>query len=142
MAKIKHLAIICMDPDELARFYCEVFDLKVVHRSATGGVFLTDGYLSLALLQNKAEGKSNGLNHFGFQVEDADVVTERLKNFSGIAPKQRPADRPFAELRATDPEGNAFDLSVQGYAEVKPGSKPATREPVKTARALAPAGSE
>lgn len=138
MAKIKHLAIICMDPDALARFYCEVFDLKVVHRSATGGVFLTDGYLSLALLQNKAEGKSNGLNHFGFEVEDAEAITERMKNFAGIAPRKRPADRPFAELRATDPEGNAFDLSVAGYEKVKPGSKPAT-----AARpALAPAEEE
>ena len=30
-------------------------------------------------------------------------------------PGKRPADRPYAETRGTDPDGNNFDLSVQGY---------------------------
>ena len=35
---------------------------------------------------------------------------------SGLkAPAKRPADRPYAETRGTDPDGNNFDLSVQGY---------------------------
>ena len=32
MAKIKHIALICMDPDKMAQFYCEVFDMKVMVR--------------------------------------------------------------------------------------------------------------
>jgi hypothetical protein len=46
------------------------------------------------------------------------------------APAKRPADRPYAETRGTDPDGNNFDLSVQGYgaegADVTAARKPAT----------------
>src|SRR5215208_7649978 len=67
MPKIKHLAIVCMDPKNLAKFYCEVFEMKEVTRSTSNGhtnVFLTDGYMNVALLSQKAEGKTNGLNPF------------------------------------------------------------------------------
>ncbi len=70
MPKIRHLAIICMDPEKLAKFYNEVFEMKVVARTGRNNVFLTDGYMNIALLSQKAEGKPNGLNHFGFHVED------------------------------------------------------------------------
>jgi hypothetical protein len=32
-----------------------------------------------------------------------------------VGPAQRPADRTYAELRATDPEGNNFDLAEGGF---------------------------
>lgn len=114
MAKIKHLALICMDPDKMAQFYCEVFDMKVQVRRL-GAVHLTDGYLNLALLPQRAEGKAQGLNHFGFQVEDRDVITERMKKWNLVEPVKRPADRTYAETRGTDPEGNNFDLAVGGF---------------------------
>src|SRR5215470_12153832 len=58
MPKIRHLAVICMDPEKLAQFYCDVFEMKVVARSTRNGqgnVFLTDGYMNLALLSQKCE---------------------------------------------------------------------------------------
>jgi catechol 2,3-dioxygenase-like lactoylglutathione lyase family enzyme len=118
MPKIRHLALVCMDPEKLAKFYCEVFDMKVVgrsNRSGRGNVFLTDGYMNLALLSQKAEGKPCGLNHFGFQVEDYGDVAGRLKNWDVVGPEARPADRVYAETRATDPEGNNFDLAEGGF---------------------------
>jgi len=116
MPKIRHLAIICMDPEKLAKFYCEVFEMKVVARSESRkNVFLTDGYMNLALLSQKVEGKTNGLNHFGFHVEDSDVIAERLKNWEVIGPTERPADRTYAEQRATDPEGNMYDIAEGGF---------------------------
>ena len=114
MAKIKHIAMICMDPNKLADFYCDVFDMKVQLRR-NGSVFLTDGYLNVALLAQTAEGKPNGLNHFGFHIENADVVAERMKKWNVVGPVKRPADRTYAETRATDPEGNNFDLTVGGF---------------------------
>jgi hypothetical protein len=78
-------------------------------------VFMTDGYLTLALLENKAEGKTPGLNHFGWQVDDQDEIARRMASSGLKAPAKRPADRPYAETRGTDPDGNNFDLSVQGY---------------------------
>ena len=71
--------------------------------------------MNLALLPQRAEGKSPGLNHFGFQVEDRDVIDERLKKWKVVGPVKRPADRTYAETRGTDPEGNNFDLSVGGF---------------------------
>jgi hypothetical protein len=32
-----------------------------------------------------------------------------------VGPAPRPADRAYAELRATDPEGNTFDLAEGGF---------------------------
>ena len=87
MAKIKHIAMICMDPNKLADFYCDVFDMKVQLRR-NGSVFLTDGYLNVALLAQTAEGKPNGLNHFGFHIENADVVAERMKKWNVVGPVQ------------------------------------------------------
>jgi catechol 2,3-dioxygenase-like lactoylglutathione lyase family enzyme len=118
MPKIRHLAVICMDPEKLARFYCDVFEMTEVTRATRNGrtnVFLTDGYMNLALLSQKAEGKANGLNHFGFHVEDADVIAERLKNWDVVGPSDRPPDRVYAEQRATDPEGNMYDIAEGGF---------------------------
>jgi catechol 2,3-dioxygenase-like lactoylglutathione lyase family enzyme len=115
MAKIRHLAIMCMDPEKLAQFYCEVFDMTVVSRTAKRDVFLTDGYINLALLRQKAAGKPPGLNHFGFHVEDATEIGRRMAAYDVVGPVQRPADRTYAELRGTDPEGNNFDLAESGF---------------------------
>jgi catechol 2,3-dioxygenase-like lactoylglutathione lyase family enzyme len=115
MPKIRHLAIMCMDPQKLAQFYCEVFDMKIVATTEKRDVFVTDGYITVALLRQKAEGKPPGLNHFGFHIEDHKVIAERLKKWDVVGPAQRPADRTYAELRATDPEGNNFDLAEGGF---------------------------
>jgi hypothetical protein len=40
-------------------------------------------------------------------------ATNRGRGSAG--PKQRPADRPYAEQRTADPEGNMFDISVRGF---------------------------
>ncbi len=118
--KIRHLAIITLDPERLANFYEKVFGLRRLTRPAerpkqnSKAVFMTDGYLTLALLENKAEGKAPGLNHFGFQIDSQEDITARLAEFD-LAPVQRPADRPYAETRATDPDGNNFDLAVKGF---------------------------
>jgi catechol 2,3-dioxygenase-like lactoylglutathione lyase family enzyme len=113
--KIRHLAIVCMDPEALAKFYCEVFDMTVVGRNGRSNVFVSDGYITLALLSQKAEGKPCGLNHFGFHIEDSAVIAARLKPWKVVGPSQRPPDRAYAELRATDPEGNNFDLAEGGF---------------------------
>ncbi len=118
--KIKHLAIITLDPERLAQYYEQVFGMTRLERPAdrpkkeSKAVFMTDGYLTLALLHNKAEGKAPGLNHFGFQIEDQDETNEKLRAF-GLESTKRPADRPYAETRTTDPDGNNIDLAVQGY---------------------------
>jgi catechol 2,3-dioxygenase-like lactoylglutathione lyase family enzyme len=117
--KIRHLAIMTLDPERLARFYEKTFEMTRLtgKRGVPGStaVYLTDGYITLALLPNKAEGKPSGLNHFGWQVEDQDEIARRMGEAGVASPAKRPADRPYAETRGTDPDGNNFDLSVQGF---------------------------
>ena len=115
MPKIRHLAVICMNPEKLAKFYCDVFEMEVVGRNKSGGVFLSDGYMNLALLKQQAVGKSPGLNHFGFHVEDADEIARRMSGWDVVGPEKRPADRTYAEQRGTDPEGNNFDIAEGGF---------------------------
>jgi hypothetical protein len=80
--------------------------------------FLTDGYLMLAILPHRLEGEAAvGLNHFGFNIEDNEEILKRLAKWQVEVPKQRPADRPYAELRAVDPEGNWFDISEEGLKD-------------------------
>ena len=117
--KIRHLAIMTLDPERLAKFYEQTFEMTRLtgKRGVLGStaVYLTDGYITLALLPNKAEGKPSGLNHFGWHVENQDVIARRLGQAGLAPPAKRPADRPYAETRGTDPDGNNFDISVQGF---------------------------
>ena len=124
MAKIRHLAIVTTDPGKLADFYERALGLEVQQRADNGNVFMTDGYMNIALLTNKAEGKPSGLNHFGFQIEDMDEITAQLEAAGVPAPVKRPADRHYAETRAFDPDGNNFDLSVNGFERVRPDREP------------------
>jgi predicted enzyme related to lactoylglutathione lyase len=116
--KIRHLAIMSLDPERLAKFYESAFAMKRLPRAGANGskaVFLTDGYLTLAILHNRADGRPTGLNHFGFQVAEQDEIAERVGDAGGFRPAKRPADRAFAESRGADPDGNNFDISVRGY---------------------------
>ena len=115
--KIRHLALFARDPKKLADFYTSVFDMEIAHQGRNA-YFLTDGYLMLAILPHRLEGEAAvGLNHFGFNIESCAEIMEKLENFGVEVPKPRPADRPYAELRAVDPEGNWFDISEEGLKD-------------------------
>ena len=118
MPKIRHLAIKTKDPARLAKFYAEVFEMKVIHSEKSGAMYLSDGYLTLAILRNRGEATPSGINHFGFQVDDLGEIGNRLAKWDEPM-TERPSTRPFAEHRAMDPDGNLFDISVHGYEEVE-----------------------
>jgi catechol 2,3-dioxygenase-like lactoylglutathione lyase family enzyme len=128
--KIRHLAIMTVDPEKLAKFYEQTFEMtRLTGKAGVPGskaVYMTDGYITLALLENKAEGKPSGLNHFGWHVDDQDEIARRLVMGGVKSPAKRPADRPYAETRETDPDGNNFDISVAGF-----GSEEEAAPPVK-----------
>jgi catechol 2,3-dioxygenase-like lactoylglutathione lyase family enzyme len=118
MAKIRHLAIKTKSPERLADFYEKVFGLKRIRSEKTGAIYMSDGYLTLALLRNRGEATPSGINHFGFQVDELADIEAKLERFDEPL-VQRPANRPYAEYRAMDPDGNLFDVSVHGYEEVE-----------------------
>ncbi len=124
MARIRHLVFNTTDPERLARFYVEALGLTITNRAKNGGISLTDGYLNLSIHTNKMDGKPSGFNHFGFQVDDAEAVAERFREHGYRVPEKRPGDRHYAEYRAMDPDGNNFDISVNGYETIRPDRKP------------------
>jgi catechol 2,3-dioxygenase-like lactoylglutathione lyase family enzyme len=129
MPKLRHLAIVAMDPEEMARFYCEIFDMTIIDRTPTGAVSLSDGSFNLTFLPQRAEGKPCGLNHMGFEIEDSAETAKRLARWQVVGPTKRPDNRIYAETRATDPEGNMFDLSEHGYQRAETGAL--RRKPAK-----------
>lgn len=128
MPELRHLAIVTLDPERLAKFYTEVFAMEVLESIPGGGIFLTDGHITLAPLPNRAEGKPNGINHIGFDIEDTDEIAGRIAGWNLSPPAERPAGRPYAETRITDPDGNNIDLSVHGFdtVEIKAGREKKT----------------
>ena len=119
MARIRHLAIKSTDPARLAKFYEETFGLQQIHSSPNGGVYMSDGYLTLALLKQRPNDTAPGINHFGFSVDNAEEVAEKIVAQNLPAPTQRPNTTPFAERRAMDPDGNLIDISEHGYDDVE-----------------------
>ncbi|MDX2935333.1 SgcJ/EcaC family oxidoreductase [Streptomyces ipomoeae] len=118
---LRHLAIVARDPERMVDFYSTVFSMRLFHRDPDGSCFLSDGYLSLALIKHRLDGDTpTGVNHFGFHIEDTAATTEALVAAGTPKPAERFTDRPFAEYRAMDPEGNWFDLSEHGYGGPAP----------------------
>lgn len=114
--RLRHLAFVVQDAKGMADFYRERLGMDLFHQDPDGSHFLTDGYINLALIQQRLDGDvATGFNHFGFAVEDVDAAADRLAGAGVPRPVARATDRPFAEYRAIDPEGNWFDLSAHGF---------------------------
>ena len=125
MPSIRHLAIRCASPAEQADFYKTVFDLQEVWRDKDSRVvYLTDGVINLALLPPASAGgedDKNGINHFGFLIENLEEIQQKLALAEVPPATQRPQDgRRYAEFRAHDPEGNWFDLAEKGWTTEAP----------------------
>lgn len=119
MAKIRHVAMMSRNPEKLAQFYIEAMGLEEVSRSP-GGVFLSDGYINLALLRSRNHGNAQpGWNHVGFLVDDVDGMREKLLSLEGdlqVQDQPFPPQDAFFEEKFRDPEGAVFDISGKGWA--------------------------
>src|SRR5919107_1832251 len=94
MAKIRHLAIKTKSPQRLAKFYEQVFDMKVILTEKSGAIYMSDGYLTLAILKNRGDYTPSGINHFGFQVDDIEDMENSARR------KRRSNRRPHKGFRA------------------------------------------
>ena len=132
MAKIKHIALTTKDPAAVAAFYKEAFDMQEIRRSDSG-VFLTDGYINMAILHWKtnedadvgANGPNyNGIHHFGFEVDNLDAACsklegaqgQRLTEKDGLDKAMSPTGRNNFEMKWAGPDGVVIDISHTGWA--------------------------
>ena len=136
MAKIRHIALTTENPEQVAAFYKEAFEMEEVRRSDNGAVFLSDGYINLAILNWKHSDKDadvgpngnnyNGIHHIGFLVDDLDEACEKLEKVNGTAITTREgldmmapgAPRNF-EMKWSGPDGVVLDISHTGWVTGK-----------------------
>ena len=130
MAKLRHIAIACKDPDAMADFYIKAFDFKMV-RSGDGplayGHHISDGTIDLAILRFKSDqiGKGmdyTGLHHFGILVEDLDESAKKVLALGGKHyMDQSEADRIGGfETKLYGPEGILFDVAEHAWTGSEP----------------------
>lgn len=128
MAKIRHIALSVQDPEATASFYEKSFGLKRVGTTTSvlaDGVYLSDGYINIALLKYKSDEMAGvagghefvGTHHFGFQVEDADHSRQQIEANGGSFFMDLPhlKDTLYYEEKFRDPEGVIFDISEKGW---------------------------
>ena len=130
MAKIKHIAIRTPDPEKTAAFYKSVFELEEVGKAGSG-VYLSDGYINLAILRSNDQGNGEsprdfpgyaGIDHLGFVVEDVDTASRKLEEEGATAMgrldlgHQQPAGgRAYYELKFRGPDNQVIDISGAGW---------------------------
>jgi methylmalonyl-CoA/ethylmalonyl-CoA epimerase len=130
MAKLRHLAIACKDPDAMAEFYIKAFDFTVARRGdgpLAYGVHLTDGTIDLALLRFKSDqiGKGmdyTGLHHFGILVEDVDAASQKVGAAGGRHYMDQADEARVGgfEVKMYGPEGILFDIAEHPWTGTEP----------------------
>ena len=128
MAKIRHIALSVQDPEKTASFYEKSFGLKRVGTTTSvlaDGVYLSDGYINVALLKYKSDEMAGvagghefvGTHHFGFQVDDSDESRKQIEANGGQFFMDLPhlKDTLYYEEKFRDPEGVIFDISEKGW---------------------------
>lgn len=106
--RIRHVAINVQDRDAEANYYKKVFGLEEKHRGANGTIYLSDGFVGVALIRNPD--MPWGINHFGFQVESIKAI-EDIAETTAIANTAAAV----GESWVRDVESNRVDLSEHGW---------------------------
>jgi predicted enzyme related to lactoylglutathione lyase len=113
VARIKHIAILANDNEALAEFYMKTFGMKAVGGGDGGAIYVSDGYINLALIS--ARGRPEGIFHFGFEVDELEAVAKVAVDGGAKAPTRVPVDGRFNEAFIMDPVGTRVDLSEAGW---------------------------
>jgi catechol 2,3-dioxygenase-like lactoylglutathione lyase family enzyme len=131
MAKIKHIALRTPDPEKTAAFYKAVFGLEEVGK-AGAGVYLSDGYINLAILKSSDRGTGEsprdipgyaGIDHLGFQVDNADETCKKLEVAGARAMMERvevrhastSGPRSYYEIKYRGPDNQVIDITEVGW---------------------------
>ena len=132
MARIKHIALTTQNPDKVAAFYKDALGLTEIRRRPSGAVFLTDGYINLAILNWKTEKDAdvgangpnyNGIHHFGFEVDDLDQACQKMEEAQatpltrkrGLDVAMAPGARRNFEMKCSGPDQVVIDISHTGW---------------------------
>ena len=131
MGKLRHIAIAVPDTDAAAKFYEQAFGMQRV-RESTSAILMSDGVISLAILDNRNSHEAlgaTGLHHFGVIADDVDDtaakaeaagavyadkeenVAKRFENRGQMKDGELTAEAKRQEQRKyVDPHGVKFDV--------------------------------
>src|ERR1700687_3766639 len=93
MAKLRHIAMAVNNVPETVQFYEQVFGMRRANdKPLAGAGFLTDGVVSLAIVDNEKVNYPGlqgfrGLHHIGFVVDDVARTSENFRNYGGSGVK-------------------------------------------------------
>lgn len=117
--RLRYMAVMSDNPDELATYYKKRFTLEELGRSNEGDVSVTDGFYNIALIKRRAELHESrtglGLHHLGLEVDDLDAVLERYKAVSKMPIIEEKGGLHFGDVRIFDPEGMPVSLSQKAF---------------------------
>jgi catechol 2,3-dioxygenase-like lactoylglutathione lyase family enzyme len=129
MAKLRHIAIACKDPDAMADFYIKAFDFKLVSSNdgtLAYGHHISDGTIDLAILRFKSDqiGKGmdyTGLHHFGILVDNIDEAQKAVEALGGThyMDQENPERTGGFEVKLYGPEGVLFDVAEHPWTGSK-----------------------
>lgn len=145
LPRLGHVAVHMLQPQRTGDFYIALFGMRELRttqerrRQGKFNCFVGDGYTNLAMhpyySNRSADGFAEyerighdgteedhaerriGFHHFGFLMRDASQKAAQLAQGKAKV-ADRPAIRPYAELRVVDPEGNGFDLTQRKGWEI------------------------
>lgn len=106
--RIRHIAINVQDREKEAEYYKRVFGMEEKSRGANGTIYLSDGFVDVALISTTRH--PWGFHHFGFQVESVKKVEETAQTTA-----EDNTIGAIAESWIRDPEGNRVDVSEHGW---------------------------
>ena len=106
--RIRHIALNVQNRDELAEYYKKIFGLEEKYRGPNGTIYLSDGFVNLALINTDA--LPWGIHHFGFQVESVKTIENKAETAA-----EANVFGAVAESWIRDPEGNRVDASEHGW---------------------------
>lgn len=131
---IHHVAMRTMNPDDMAEFYSDVFELAPSNKKAGDpNHYLTDGHVTLVIMPWQIEDYdatgivTAGMDHIGFKVESVETVKQEINEISANNPRLAPSPLatgkegaaleklfarscPLGQYRFADPDGVLLDI--------------------------------
>jgi catechol-2,3-dioxygenase len=114
MPQLRQLVIAAEDPNRLADFYKNVFDLDKIDE-AKGAVFLSDGVFNLALVA-EADPQKQGLQHLSFDTVRVESLGKKLAHVSMQESDLAAVESVTGvEFQIHDPDGNTVGICRRGF---------------------------
>lgn len=116
---LEHVNLTVSDLDRSVDFYGHLFGFEVRWRGSTSdgkpAAHVGNGQHYLALFEGRSQTRASadylrtGLNHFGFVIDDLEVMRKRLATL-GIEPHHEASYEPGRRLYFFDPDGIEVEL--------------------------------